>query len=255
MIGRYALPSDDLAKTATSVTASAEVSAYGAVQLISENPGRPSKLATYSGYWDLTFAAPITVGALHLVYPNLDAGLDVTLEPDGGTPIAITIPAQWENDWWPSPWEEFDPQTSDQWRLSINAANSLLPQVGRLLLYESLRDLGNDVRWGVVENEEQGEIFHETDGKVETIYELFGPRRSFVGELALMNTTAETLISLFRDARNRIKPWTLIPDADVMGDAWYVRFSDATWSRTREMIEHNIFPFGVKELSRGLPWP
>lgn len=267
--GLYALPSDDLAGSATSVevgggSPNPEDLEYPGTNLIAPTntghlnlPSRPAKLLDYSGYWELVFAAPIAISAFHLVYHNLDSGLDVTLEPDGGTPIAITIPSRWENGWWPSPAGSFAEQTSDRWRLSINADNSLLPQVGRLLLYGSggFRDLENDVRWGVEEIEEQGQIEHTTEAGVETIYELFGPRRSFSGELALKNAEATTLIDLFRDARNRILPWTLIPDEGNMGDAWFVRFLEPRWSRTRENIEHNIFPFRVQELSRGLPWP
>lgn len=264
---RYALPSDDLAGTAITVTVggspSEEDPEYPASNLIAPTntghlnlPSRPAKLLDYSGFWELTFPAPISVQALHLVYPNFDADLDVTLEPDGGTPIPLDIPSRWENGWWPSPFQEFAPQTSDIWRLSINASNSILPQVGRLLLYGSggFRDLTNDVRWGVEETEEQGQIEQVTEAGVETLFELFGPRRSFVGELALKDATAENLLTLYRSARNRILPWTLIPDLSI-NDAWFVRFTDPNWSRTREMIEHNIFPFRVTELSRGLPWP
>lgn len=266
--GLYALPSDDLAGTATTVlvggSPSEEDPEYPGTNLIAPTntghlnlPSRPAKLTSFAGAWTLVFASPITVSALHLVYHNFDAGLDVTLEPDGGTPIPITIPSRWENTWWPSPAASFDAQTSDQWTLSINAENSLLPQVGRLLLYGSggFRNLQNDVRWGVEEIEDQGQIEHTTEAGVETLYELFGPRRSFVGEFALMNAEAATLITLYRDARNRILPWSLIPDEGIMGDAWFVRFQEPRWSRTREMIEHNIFPFRVQELSRGCIWP
>lgn len=269
--GLYALPSDDLAGTAISVETSPAGSPAGgdedpeylATNLIAPTntghlnlPSRPAKLLALEGYWELVFAAPISVSAVHIVYPNFDADLDVTLEPDGGTPIQIDVPSRWENGWWPSPWASFQAQTSDRWRLSINAANSLLLQVGRILLYGSggFRDLQNDVRWGVEEIEEHGQIEHLTAAHVEMLYELFGPRRSFSGELALRNADADTLITLYRSARNRILPWSLIPDAGI-NDAWFVRFLDPRWSRTREMIEHNIFPFRVQELSRGLPWP
>jgi hypothetical protein len=272
--GLYALPSDDLAGDALSVETSGgtgspptgngdEDPEYLGTNLIAPSltghlnlPSRPAKLTTYTGYWELVFASPISVSAVHIVYPNFDAGLDVTLEPDGGTPISITIPSRWENGWWPSPWASFDAQSSDRWRLSINGTNSLPLQVGRLMLYGSggFRDLENDVRWGVEEVEEQGQIEHRTEAQVELLYELFGPRRSFSGEFALDNTKANTLIDLHRNARNRILPWTLIPDEDI-NDAWFVRFQENRWSRTREMVEHNIFPFRVQELSRGLPWP
>lgn len=261
--GLYALPSDDLAGTATSITASAEDAEYPATNAIAPTntghlnlPSRPAKLTTFSGSWALTFPSAISVSAVHLVYPNFDADLDVTLEPSGGTPIQLDIPSRWENGWWPSPWLSFQAQSASTWTLSINAENSLLPQVGRILLYGSggFRNLQNDVRWGVEEIEDQGQIEHTTEAGVETLYELFGPRRRWNGEFALENATANTLITLFRSARNRILPWSLIPDEDI-NDAWFVRFSDASWSRTREMVNHNIFPFRVQELSRGLPWP
>jgi hypothetical protein len=264
--GLYALPSDDVAGTATTVTGTAEDVEYPAENLVAPTntghlnlPSRPAKLTTTSGYWELEFDSPVAIVGVALIYHNFDAGLDVTIEAGSGSPLsfsqAITIPAKWENDWTVSPYVLFaGTETHAVWRLSVNEANSLPVQVGRLLLLTAIRDLGNDVRWGVVEEEEQGQIEHATEAGVETLYELFGPRRSFTGELALMNSTASSLITLYRSARNRITPWLLIPDADI-NDAWFVRFQEPRWSRTREMIEHNIFPFRVTELSRGLPWP
>jgi len=264
--GRYALPTDDLAGTAT-VSASAEDGEYPASNLVAPTntghlnlPSRPAKLTTTSGYWDLIFPDPIAVVGAALIYHNFDEGLDVTLEAGAGSPLSFSqdliIPAPMENGWTISPWVLFPGgvETHDIWRLSVNAANSQPAQVGRLLLLGALRDLENDVRWGVVEEEEQGQIEHATEAGVETLYELFGPRRAFSGELALQHAEASALITLYRTARNRILPWLLIPDEDV-NDAWFVRFQEPRWSRTREMIQHNIFPFRVQELSRGLPWP
>lgn len=265
MFGLYALPSDDLAGSATTVATigspSDEDSEYPAENLIAPTntghlnlPSRPAKLLDTSGGWELTFASPITVGGLHLVYHNLDEGLDVTLEPDGGTPITITIPAQWENEWWISPWKTFTPQSSAIWRLLINGTNSLPVQVGRLLLYNEWRQMPTDVRYGVEEAEDQGMIEHVTEGDVETMYELFGPRRSVSGEISLTDDEKPDLLTLFRSARNRILPWSLVPDATV-NDAWFVRFAEARWSRVHETIGAHVFPFRVRELSRGLPWP
>jgi len=264
--GRYALPEDDVAGTADTVIGSAEDSEYPAENIVAPTntghlnlPSRPAKLTTLSGYWELVFPAPVEIVGAAIIYHNFEEGLDVTIEAGTGSPLsfsqAIDIPASFENDWAISPWVLFDsPQTFDTWRLSVNEDNYLAPMVGRFLLLTALRDLDNDVRWGVVEEEEQGQVEHRTEGAVETLYELWGPRRSFLGELALLNSAANNLITLHRSARNRILPWLLIPDEGI-NDAWFVRFQEAKWSRTREMIEHNIFPFRVQELSRGLPWP
>lgn len=262
---RFNLPSDDVAATALTVTASLEDPEYPAENLIAPTttahlnlPSRPAKLGALTGSWTLTFAAPVTLQAAILVYTNFDADLDVSLDPAAGTPVPFDIPSRWENGWWPNPSIEFDPQTASSWTLSINGTNSVAPQVGRLLLYGSggFRDLTNDLRWGVVEDEIQGQIEQPTEADVETLFELFGPRRSFTGEMYLKDDTAEALQTLFRDARNRILPWPLIPDQTRNpNDVWFVRFSTPTMSRTRDMIENNIYPFRVTELSRGLPWP
>lgn len=257
MFGRYALPTDDVAPDAT-VTASAEETGYEAEYLVSANPSRPAKLSTTTGYWDLTFSSPVTIVAAALLYHNLDAGLaDVELQELSGSPATIatfTIPTHHEDGWPVSPWVEFDPVTTSALRLDFNAANSLAITVGRLLLLTSIRDLGTDVRWGVEEQEEHGIIEQSTALGVETIYDLGGKRRRFVGDFGLIDTEATELISLYRSARSRILPWLLIPDVDV-NDAWLVRFEDTGWSRTRQDPNFNTFPFRVRELSRGLPWP
>ncbi len=260
MFGRYALPSDDVAGTASSVTASAEDPEYPAENLVAPTntghlnlPSRPAKLVSTSGFWDITLPAPATVVAAALIYHNLDAGLDVTLEPSGGTPVSFVIPTHPEDGWPISPWIEVD-QTATVWRLAINEANSLDVDVGRLLLVTSLRQLDTDVRWGVEEAEDFGLIEHATELGVETIYDLPGKRRSFAGEIKVRDYEAPSLISLARSARGRIQPWLLIPDEDV-NDAWLVRFVESRWSRIRETVNFNTFPFRVQELSRGLPWP
>ena len=125
MFARYALPSDDLAGTATSVSASAEDAEYPATNLIAPSatghlnlPSRPAKLTTPSGAWTLTFDSPIAVVAAALIYHNFDAGLDVTLEA-GGFSQAIPIPAKpgAGDDWTLSPWITFGPETHDAWTL------------------------------------------------------------------------------------------------------------------------------------------
>lgn len=261
MFGKYALPSDDVAGTASSVAASAEDPEYPASNLVAPTntghlnlPSRPAKLVSTSGTWTVTFSAPVTVEAVALIYHNLDAGLDVTLEPGGGTPVAITIPTHPEDGWPLNPWVEFEAQTSATWVLSINAANSLDVNVGRMLLINTLRQLETDLRWGAEELEDFPLVEHATELGVETLYELTGRRRSFSGELKVRDAEAPSLVSLARSARGRILPWLLIPDEDA-NDACLVRFVEGRWSRTRETVNFNTFPFRAQELSRGLPWP
>jgi hypothetical protein len=263
MFGRYALPSDDYAGLSSSVSASAEDPEYPAGNLVAlantghlNLPSRPAKLVSSSGSWTVSFDAPVTVEAAALIYHDLDAGLDVTIN---GEPIIIpphieggiaNVTPETVN-----AWVEFDtPLTASSFTLSINEANSLDVVVGRLLLIGTLRQLETDVRWGEEEMEDFGLIEHPTELGVETMYDLPGRRRAFAGELKVRDSEAPSLISLARSARGRILPWLLIPDEDI-NDAWLVRFEESRWSRTRETINFNSFPFRVRELSRGLPWP
>lgn len=257
MFGRYALPQDDEAQFATSVTGSAEDPEYPAEHINVHASPRPAKLTTQDGYFDFQFASAKTFTAIHIVYDNFDDGLDVTLEPNAGspgTPITIPVVSPWENGWRPNRFLIFPAQTASLWRLAINSTNGQDIEIFKVLLYEEMRDLGNDVRWGVVEDEEQGDVRLTTDGGRDNIAEIWGPRRSFTGEFALRDNTSSELISLHRSAKQRIRAWTLQPDQDV-DDAWWVRFEEPRWQRTRETIDHNIFPFRVREVSRGLPWP
>lgn len=257
MFGRYALPTDDVAPNAT-VTASSPVTGYEASYLVSATPSRPAQLGATTGYFDLVLPSPQTIVAAALLYHNLDGGLtEVDLMFGAGSPSDIEtfiIPTHHEDGWPVSPWLEFAaPITADTIRLNFGTANSLNIQVGRLMLLTSLRDLGHDVRYGVEELEEHGIIAQETVLGVETVYDLGGKRRSFSGEFGLIDSEANELLTLHRSARGRILPWLLIPDENV-NDAWIVRFEGPS-SRTRDNPNHNVFPFRVRELSRGMPWP
>lgn len=265
MFGRYALPSDDLAALASGVTASDEEPEYPATNLIAPTntghlnlPSRPAKLSTTSGSWSLTFASPIAVKAVALIYHNLDAGLDVTIEGGGGAfSSAIPIPAKpnADDDWTLSPWVEFDsPQTYDAWELSINAANSQNAQIGRLLLLGDLRQIETDVRWGVEEQQTRTIIEQPTELGIETIFDMYDARRRFNGDFGVRDDETAALVTLYRSARIRVLPWLLIPDENV-NDAWFVRFDEPMYSRTRENLNFNRIPYRVRELSRGLPWP
>lgn len=265
MFGRYALPSDDLAQTATSVTPSAEMDGYPGLNLVGYTasghlnlPSRPAKLDATSGYFDLAFGSAITVRAAALIYHNLDAGLNVTIVGGGGAfTQAITIPAKPDpdDDWTISPWVEFaSAQTYNTWRLSINAANSEDVRVGRLLLLGQLRQLDTDVRYGGELAEDRLILKDQTVLGIENIYDMYGVRRRFAGEFGFRDSETADLLALWRSARTRVLPWLLIPDEDV-NDAWFVRFEDDAYSRTMETIGFNSHPYRVREVARGMPWP
>ncbi len=271
MIGAYSLPSDDLlAAYDPAISASDEDPAYPITNWAFRNPARPSKLLTTDGWWVFDFGAAANVAAFALIYHNFDEGLVVTLQwhtsDSWGSPTGqqvIPIAAATEDAWTISPWIAVTGSPTFQfWRLLVSGSpgNTLPLVLGRPYFSGALRDLGDvasieqDVRWGVVEDEEHGIIEHTTELGVDTIYPLGGKRRRLDAELALYDSTAASFISLVRSGQGRVLPWLLIPTIGV-SDAWMVRFEESRWQRTRETIGQNIFPFRVRELSRGLPWP
>lgn len=273
--GKYGLPLDDLlARLSPTITTSGspgvEDPAYPITNWQVVKPAKPAKFLTaFEVQIDFDFLGPANVAAFALIYHNIAAGTNVTLEWDSDPAFSpavgsqsITIPEWHENGDSVSPWAEIpNSPTYQYWRLTIGGgspANSQAFSIGRPVFLGALRDLENDVRWGVVEEGGYQNIVHPTLLQVETVYEIGGERRSFQGEFALRNDEpyphAQQLISLFRSAHMNSKPWILIPDV-LVNEAWIVRFVDSAWSRTRETLNHNIFPFRVMELSRGLPWP
>jgi hypothetical protein len=260
--GLYALPTDDVAGSGTITNVTNEDPEYPAENLLAPAttghlnlPSRPAKLTSMSGLWEVTLPSAQTIVAVAVIYHNLDEALNVTITTGGGFSQALTIPAPHLDGWTVSTWAMLStPQTHAVWRLNINTSNSLPVQVGRLMLLTALRDLGRDVRWGVVEDEEWRNVNDRTELGIDTFYDLGGKERSWVGEFALSNAQANSLIDLHRAAHGRVRPWLLIPDEDIV-DPWLVRFEDNSRSRTYEVPDHNIFPFRVRELSRGLPFP
>ena len=266
----YCLPNDDLARP-IAVTASDEDPGYPAELLVSENPAHPAKLTTTSGSWVVELEAPVNLVGAALIYPLLDAGLDVRIEANtsdswGSPPFseAFTIPGPHPDGAAVSTLLRFsDGETEDYafWRLSIVGTNSTPVGIGRLMLLAALRQLedGTSVRWGVVEDEDYGTVEMTTELGVETVYDLGGKRRALSGELLLRAEGAVQVQTLWRATHGRVIPWLLWPFVDV-NDVYLVRWTDRALSRRLEVPDLEsgyvqMIRFQVTELSRGLPWP
>jgi hypothetical protein len=265
----YALPADDLAPTATAVTASAEDPGYPADLLVDPNPAHPAKLTTTDGSWVLEFDAPIAPVAAALIYPQIDAGMVVSLQGNTsdswGTPPysqGIASLGPHEDGASVSPYIEIvGAPTYAFWRLQITGTNSVPVAVGRLMLLSHLRTFedGTSVRWGVVEHEDFGIVEMATELGVETIYELGNTRRSLEGEMLLRQAGATQFLTLRRATRGRSEPWLLIPFENT-NDAYLVRWSERAGMRAINWPDltsgyAQVLPLRVTEVSRGLPWP
>lgn len=266
MFGLYALPSDDLAGTA-SVTASAPDAGYPAQNIVAPTntghlnlPSRPGKLTTTTGYFDLVFPSAITITALAVIYHTCDGGLSgVTLDVGGASPsssVPIPMPSKPDplDDLTFNAWTQFDAVTDDTFRLKFATANSKNIQVGRLLLLGTLRQMETDARYGGEEQEERIIIADPTELGVETMYDMYNVRRAFYGDFLFRPDETAALRDLWRSARNRVLPWLLIPDED-QNDACLVRFEDLAYSGRRDTIGVQSHPFRVREVARGLQWP
>lgn len=270
MIGSYCLPSDDLIdRLLPTITASDEDPAYPVTNWSVIEPAKPSKLTTPTGWWEFDFGVAVNAAIFAPIYHNFDPGLPVILKWNSSSSWTnpagvadITVPEWTEDGWSVSPFEALvSTPTYRYYRLEValgSPGNSYPLSLGRPFLGGAIRHTTSDVRWGVVEDNEQRVIDGRTEGDVDKVTEIWGPRRSFQGEFRLDDTDAARLLTLHRTARNRVKPWLLIPDVDV-NEAWIVRFLENKSSRTRETLGSNGmssgFPFRVQELSRGIVWP
>jgi hypothetical protein len=265
----YALPSDDLAASAVSVTASAEDPGYPADLLVDPNPAHPAKLTTTSGDWVLEFPTAIAPVAAVLVYPQLDAGLAVSLQ--GHTSASWIAPAFSQAFTIPGPHEDgaaispiLDVTGTPLyafWRLVVTGTNSVPVAVGRLMLLSALRTFedGTSARWGLVEHEDFGIVEMGTELGVETIYELGNKRRRLEGDLLLRQLGATQFQTLWRSTKGRSEPWLLIP-FDDSNDAYLVRWTERAQPRQLQVPDLTqgyvqLLQLRVTEVSRGLPWP
>lgn len=276
----YARFDDDYAKDAIGVTASAEVSAYGAVQLISENPARPAKLSTTTGNFVLQFDGAIAPAYAMLAYHYLDAGLSgVKIQANDsnswGAPAfqaQFTIPAKRLDGPSYQRWttnaivalEGLDYEGYEWWRLVFENANSQAIVIGRLLLLTDLRqvDLLHVDGSPFDEDDETFEITHQTDLQVETITPMGGPRRSFSGFVVGTDLSAGTapvqsaadFRALHETSEGRTHPFVWVAGPTI-ADPWLVRFESAQGQRSHRQGGYQVWPFAVREVSRGLPWP
>lgn len=283
-MGYYARPDDDLAQAAVAVASATADPNYPAANLIQWNPAKPAKLTGTSGDWVVQLAGPQEVAAVAIPYHYLDAGLDVRIQGNTsdswGTPAfshAITIPAKRLDGpsyqrWTVTPYLIFDtPQTYQYWRLAIVGTNSQPVAVGRLMLLGAIRDVslrfdGSDIE--EADGPPDGFIQNTTELGVELPIVIGGPRRAMSAMLiasdlyaSVMNVADATeYMQLFQSLyggdslAGSVLPFLLIPRED-RNDAWLVRPEGQASSRSHKEGNWEVWPFSVREVSRGLPWP
>lgn len=283
-MGYYARWDDDRCQQSGVTVASDDADPdYPAANLIQWNPAKPAKLTTTSGAWVVQLPSAQSVAGVAIPYHYLDAGLDVRIQGNTidswGSPVfeaAITIPAKRLDGpsyqrWTETPYLIFDDvQTFGFWRLVIVGTNSQAVVVGRLMLLAEFRDLklyfsGSDIE--EADGPPEGLIDYVTALGVNLRIVIGGPRRAMSAMLIASDTYADRMsvaeasefMALFQSvfggdsAAGTVQPFLLIP-REERNDAWLV---DPDFAARRSHKEGNweVWPFSVREVSRGLPWP
>lgn len=272
-MAKYARPDHDLLQSATSITGSADDPDYPAAKIRSEDPADPAKLTTVTGNWVAQWSGAVAPVAAILAYQYIDAGLEVRIQGNAsnswGSPSynqTITIPAKRRdgpaNQRWTrnaillitgSPSYAF-------WRLVVVGTNSQVVVVGRWLLLSALPAVDCFVDDGMEEGDDKGEIVQPTELGVETVVTVQGPRRSVAAMCISTDLSAGTapvqaaddFRALDESAEGRVHPFVFVPfDAEP----WIVRFDSGNRQRTHRVGGYQVWPFSVREVSRGLPWP
>lgn len=270
--GYYARYDDDLCiASPPTVTASAADSDYPVANLISENAGKPAKLTTTTGNWVLDFGAAVVPVMGILAFHYIDAGLEVRIQGNAADSWAspsynqtITIPAKRKDGPSTQKWTNNAVLTIAgspsyrYWRLVVVGTNSQVIAVGRFLLLSAIRTIGFLLDSGINQSDDAGEIVQITELGVETFYVLGGPRRGVSGVCMATDTAASGITNaddfraLHETSEGRAHPFVLIPFGT---EPWLVRFESG--SRTRSHRDGGLqdWPFAVREVSRGVPWP
>lgn len=259
----YARPGDNIAAlVAPTVQSGAEDTTYPAAGLKDLNPAKPAKLTSTTGAWLWDFGVAKSVDLVAIIHHNLTAGLNVRIQANAanawGAPSidqAITIPAYQEDGFPVSPFVDLtgiNPRSYRYWRLVVVAANGAPVAIGEVVLAATKRTFEINVSWGAREQEEHPIIEHRTDHGVSIIYDLGTKWRTFAGELETTDAGLSSLRSLARDARNRARPFLLIPDPDI-NDAWFVRLLEPNFEHEHTFINQRKLSVRFQEVSRGLP--
>lgn len=271
----YARPTDDLLTGAT-ITSADEDPEYPASNLVAENAANPAKLLTTSGDWVIHATSAISPIFAVLIYQYLDSSLDVRLQGNssnsfGSPPFEqdFTIPGKRLDGPSYQPWTYnvgmrimgSPLPTYEWWRLVIAGTNSQACAVGRLLLLPDPRTVKFLVADRLEETDEpEAQIILPTELGVETIYDIGGPRRGVTGVTPVTDQSglplqdASDFRSLHESVNGRLHPFVLWPFGQS-GEPWLVRFTQGLQTRRHSGAKVQYWPFAVKEVSRGLPWP
>lgn len=271
---------DDSVPGCLALTGGNEDPAYPATNARLDNPANPAKSTTTSDRYVAEYATKQQPVLTSLIYAYLDAGLDVRLQANNsnawGSPaldIPIVIPGKRKDGptyqrWTINPWAFIELPDPDgylfwSWYFPSNSQNII---VGKFLLASAVYQVQLLSEGGDLAREKDYDEFSairdKTELGVRKVQVLGGPRRFLSGELVGTDYSAGSapvqdaadFRALLQAAEGDAHPWLWIPFED-RNDAWLVDNEDFAWERSHKVGGYQVWPFAVREVARGLPWP
>jgi len=223
------------------------------------SPGRWGKFTGNTGGFVMDFGSAVAIPIFGIPLYHASAGATITIQANssvswGSPPLSatITVPAYRRNGFPHGIFKDLSgaAHTYRYWRLSIMAGSSVPVQFGWLWLAASKRNLVQNVRFGLVEKNEDPSIIHETDFLWETNYPFGTTRMSFVGELrTTIDDGAEEQYQDWTDdaGHTEFHLFSHFPESER---CWLVRHS-ADYQLTRQYNDDTI-PVSLLERAKGL---
>lgn len=261
----YALPSDNVAPDATTLTvASGTADAeYPVTNLNDRNLHKPCKLAETSGAFLFAYDVAQHVDIISLGYHNLDAGLDVHVKGNNGDAGGgawtfdqhLIIPAIGYDGHRVCPFLDMTGLAGHgsytHWKLAIVGTNTNPIQLTEIALWATKRTFSPNFKWGFSPSEEHVIVEHETDFGIPTVYDLQVRKRTFTCNVIPTDSWNASLLDWHRAMRGRVNPGLFIPLPDV-NDAWWVRLpAKHSWKHT--FTNYNEAELVFEEVPEGLP--
>lgn len=248
----YAKPNEDFVGLGTTtVSQTANDTAYPASNVQNNNPGDVAKSTATSTVYTITGAAPVTIEGFCIFNHNLE-GATVTLTNGVGYSQVIAIPARRSSGAVVNAWLDCRGHanpTDDVWTLTITGAAANI-QIGRLYLVSTWYELPH--QWDIAWEDERILVDpYETFYRHKVPYDTLTNQRRAKGKV-VSAAAFDDLYDLYHAAKGRVTPWVMIPDYSV-NDALYVQFTTPALQWRKQAPNYTPVELQIEEASAGPP--
>lgn len=277
----YFHPADNVAPAATpSWQTGTEDTAYpatNATDLSYAKIAAPAKITGLTGALLLDFGSAQRVDYV-VLWHNFDASLDVSVQANAANTWSgptvttdLTIPAKRADGFTRKVGVDlrsvsgYSTSGLRYLRIDVSGTNSV-PIGLKVLAFSRVRQLSVDLRWGVVDDDNQIAIDMMTDAGVPWAYSLASAPRSLRGSALLSDVDAELVREWHRATAGIVSPFVIVPEPTT-DEAWLVRWSRnagpfsiqsaglvvSTRSHQRDLTDWNQSQLAFDEVTAGDP--